>query len=173
MTPDKWPSFDSLPLDPNGPPGNAWGLFGPHDQLGMLNLLTPDVVAAAAKEIQQGLRVSLDWPLNKPSFPTFTRKQFEHRIVHEETTPMNDDEVHFNTQSSTQWDGFRHFGVFFFPGLDSRSNNCEVAFRSTRQFFNGHIQEDFENPDTLGIDSRFWFFLHTYPPSKVHCRMGR
>lgn len=24
---------------------------------------------------------------------------------------MNDDEVHFNTQSSTQWDGFRHFGI--------------------------------------------------------------
>jgi hypothetical protein len=114
MAPDHWPSFDSLPLDPNGPPGNAWGLFGPNDQLGMLNLLTPEVIASAAKEIQQGLRVSLDWPLDKPSYPTFTRKQFEHRIIHEEKTPMNDDEVHFNTQSSTQWDGFRHFGILLF-----------------------------------------------------------
>jgi hypothetical protein len=161
MNPNQWPSFDSLPLDPNGPPGNAWGLFGPRDQLGMLNLLTPEVVAAAAKEIQQGLRISLDWPLNKPSLPTFTRKQFEHRIIHEEQTPMNDDVVHFNTQSSTQWDGFRHFGVFFFFRLDSRSTNCELAFRSTRQFFNGHIQEDFENPDTLGIDSMSHFL--SYP----------
>ncbi|KAG8530276.1 uncharacterized protein KY384_004777 [Bacidia gigantensis] len=53
--------FSSLPLDPTGPPGNAWGRFGPHDQLGTLNLITPSVVAAAAGEVRSGVRVSLDW----------------------------------------------------------------------------------------------------------------
>lgn len=108
-TPEHWPDFDSLPLDPSGPPGNAWGLFGAQDELGMLNLLTPQVIAAAAKEIQHGVRVSLDWPLDKPSYPTFTRKRFEHQLIHDPTVPMNDDVIHINTQSSTQWDGFRHF----------------------------------------------------------------
>lgn len=47
--------FSSLPLDPNGPPGNAWGRFGTADQLGML-------------EVVSGVRISLDWPLNKPIY---------------------------------------------------------------------------------------------------------
>ncbi|KAJ5287224.1 hypothetical protein N7478_002910 [Penicillium angulare] len=135
MLPKNWPSFDALPLDKSGPPGNAWGLFGADDQLGMLNLLTPDVVAAAATEIKQGIRISLDYPLDKPSFPTNDRKIFQHRIVHHPSVPMNDDEVHLNTQSSTQWDGFRHF-----------------AYRHAQKFYNGHQQKDFEDKEVLGID---------------------
>lgn len=54
------PKFADLPVDKNGPHGNAWGLWGPDDQIGTLNLLTDDVVAQAAKEcIQTGQRVSL------------------------------------------------------------------------------------------------------------------
>jgi hypothetical protein len=104
------PPFEALPLVIDGPPGNAWGLFGPNDELGMLNLLTPDVVRDAAKEIQEGIRFPLDWPLDKPSVPTGGRAVFRHEIQHHDTpTIMNDDVVEFNTQSSTQWDGFRHY----------------------------------------------------------------
>ena len=111
-SPIELPSYDSLPLDKTGPPGNAWGLFGPNDQLGMLNLLTPETVRNAAQEIREGIRIPLDWPLNKPSFPTFARQQFRHEVLHTPESPfMNDDAVHFNTQSSTQWDGFRHYGM--------------------------------------------------------------
>lgn len=107
--PTPFPSFDELPLDKSGPDGNAWFLFGKNDELGMLNLLTPEVVAEAAKEIKLGLRVNLDWPLDKPSFPTFNRQIFKHSILsHESPLVMNDDVVNINTQSSTQWDGFRH-----------------------------------------------------------------
>ena len=67
------PRFDDLPPDKLGPPGNAWGLWGPNDKLGRLNLITPETVAAVATEIKEGIRISLDWPLNKPSFPTFDR----------------------------------------------------------------------------------------------------
>lgn len=112
--PNTFPPFTSLPLDPNGPPGNAWGLFGPNDELGMLNLLTPAVVAAAAQEIQSGVRVSLDWPLDKPLHPSYGRAPFQHEIRRRggNGRPVNDDIVSFNTQSSSQWDGFRHYGCF-------------------------------------------------------------
>ena len=60
MADDGYPGFDSLPVDRNGPHGNAWGLWGPDDQLGTLNLLTDEVVAQAAREnIKTGQRVSL------------------------------------------------------------------------------------------------------------------
>lgn len=109
-TPFSLPSFDDLPLDKEGPPGNAWGLFGKSDQLGRLNLITPATVAAAAQEIKEGIRVSLDWSLDKPLLPTFERKPFEHQIT--QLAPnINDDTIHINTQSSSQWDGLRHYGT--------------------------------------------------------------
>ena len=118
------PPFSSLPLDPDGPPGNAWGLFGPEDELGMLNLLTPDVVAAAAREIQSGVRISLDLSLDQPPFPSFDRAPFKHEIRRRgaDGRPVNDDILTFNTQSSTQWDGFRHYG--YYKRLSSRCSMC-------------------------------------------------
>ncbi|KAI1297106.1 hypothetical protein F5Y03DRAFT_370093 [Xylaria venustula] len=53
MTAKRLPPFDQLPLDPKDPPGNAWGLWGAGDELGMLNLLTPETTAAAAREIRK------------------------------------------------------------------------------------------------------------------------
>lgn len=59
--------FSDLPLDKNGPHGNAWGLWGPDDQLGTLNYLTDEVVARTAKEeIQTGKRVSLKCAMSNP-----------------------------------------------------------------------------------------------------------
>lgn len=115
MSQQKLPSFDELPLDKSGPPGNAWGLWGPKDQLGRLNLITPETVRAASSEIREGIRISLDWPLNKPSFPTFERQRFEHKILNKAPMTMNDDSISINTQSSTQWDGFRHYGSYKQP----------------------------------------------------------
>lgn len=110
------PPFSALPLSAGGPRGNAWGRFGPSDSLGMLNLLTPPVVAAAAREIETGERVSLDWPLNKPLHPSYKRSTFHHQVINraagEELRVVNDDVLTFNTQSSSQWDGFRHYGKF-------------------------------------------------------------
>lgn len=110
-SPVSMPCFDDLPLDKSGPPGNAWGLWGSNDQLGRLNLLTPDVVAAAAaSEIREGIRISLDWPLNKPVAINNFRQKFEHEILQQPPMALNDDAVSFNTQCTTQWDGFRHYG---------------------------------------------------------------
>lgn len=146
-----FPSFDELPLDKSGPPGNAWGLWGPDNELGMLNLLTPEVVASAAAEIRDGVRISLDWPLNKPSHPAFERQQFEHKILNKAPMIMNDDAISINTQSSTQWDGFRHYG-----------------YQRAKQFYRGHTQDEFDNlSGPLSIDSEHWHRPLTSPVTKL------
>ncbi|KAG9846793.1 hypothetical protein KCU98_g689, partial [Aureobasidium melanogenum] len=107
--PQSRPPFSALPLDRNGPHGNAWGLWGDKDELGMLNLLTPSNTTSAAKEIEHGIRISIDWPLNKIP-PRSNRIALEHNIINKAPRSVNDDTVTFNTQSSSQWDGFRHYG---------------------------------------------------------------
>ncbi|KAJ5125142.1 hypothetical protein N7526_007319 [Penicillium atrosanguineum] len=104
------PPFDSLPLRQDGPRGNAWGLFGDQDEIGMLNRLTPENTTAAAREIVEGVRVSTDWNLNSMATPCFGRSAFEHTVKNKAPRPVNDDVLVFNTQSSSQWDGFRHYG---------------------------------------------------------------
>lgn len=56
------PDFDDLPRVEGMPQGCAWGIFdrdGEKDIFGTLNILTPDVVKAAAQEIQEGVSISL------------------------------------------------------------------------------------------------------------------
>ena len=56
------PQFDDLPPVEGMPQGCAWGIFdkdGEKDVYGTLNLLTPDVVKAAAEEVQKGISISL------------------------------------------------------------------------------------------------------------------
>lgn len=48
---DKLPTFDELPAFQEFP-GCAWGVWGEGDELGTVNLLTEDVVQAAAKEVK-------------------------------------------------------------------------------------------------------------------------
>ena len=51
------PAFEDLPLRKSDPPYSAWGLYGEKDELGTLNRLTDERVAAAAKdEIKTGKR---------------------------------------------------------------------------------------------------------------------
>ncbi|KAK4894352.1 hypothetical protein LTR27_007485 [Elasticomyces elasticus] len=108
---DETPSFDSLPLAKGGPHGNAWGRFGADNDLGMLNLLTPETIKAAAQEIRSGLRVSTDCPLDKFSEPFFGRAVFGQAIKNKAPRSVNDDTLTFNTQVSSQWDGYRHYGL--------------------------------------------------------------
>lgn len=56
------PSFDDLPAVEGMPHGCAWGVFdkdGKKDLRGTLNLLTPDIVAAACTEAKDGVSISL------------------------------------------------------------------------------------------------------------------
>jgi kynurenine formamidase len=48
------------------PEGSNWGDFGPDDQLGRLNLLTPEKRRQGAAEIREGLSFCLSLPLDYP-----------------------------------------------------------------------------------------------------------
>lgn len=49
---------------------------------------------------------------------------------------INDDHLNFNTQCSSQWDGFRHFG-----------------YQKTQLFYGGRRQEDIKSSQVIGIDA--------------------
>src|SRR5437870_12242464 len=48
------------------PAGSTWGDWGPDDQLGRLNLLTPDKVLKAVAELKEGRTFCLSIPLDYP-----------------------------------------------------------------------------------------------------------
>lgn len=52
-------NFDDLPLREAGPPLNAWGLYGDDDELGRLNLITPEVVKQGLLEAKHGIVINL------------------------------------------------------------------------------------------------------------------
>ncbi|KAF3025869.1 hypothetical protein E8E14_014806 [Neopestalotiopsis sp. 37M] len=147
------PKFADLPVDKNGPHGNAWGLWGPDDQIGTLNLLTDDVVAQAAKEcIRTGQRVSLNWSMVGASKPRFQypRKALEQKIINK--APLkhaHDDEWSFNSQCSSQWDGFRHYAY--------QKEQLYYMGRSAQDFADSSHPNSIHHVSTKGIASRAVF----------------
>ncbi|CAD6582764.1 MAG: hypothetical protein TREMPRED_003382 [Tremellales sp. Tagirdzhanova-0007] len=126
------PKFDDLPIKPGYPQHSAWGVWGDSDELGTLNHLTKDRVLEARSEIQLGERITINWPMNLPSFPAFGRQAFEHRIISKHPRPVHDDVLHFNTQSGSQWDGLRHYG-----------------FKEHKLFYNGVTPEEIREGRSL------------------------
>ncbi|KAH7072152.1 hypothetical protein BKA63DRAFT_63724 [Paraphoma chrysanthemicola] len=103
-----YPKRAQLPHVAGTPEGAAW-FWGGSDELGRLNLLTPERITKATQEnVRTGEVVALNLPLDIPSPPFFGRKPFQHRIKSIGKGAF-DDEHEINTQSSSQWDGFRHF----------------------------------------------------------------
>ncbi|QCK87550.1 cyclase family protein [Phreatobacter aquaticus] len=113
------------------PPGSTWGDYGMDDQIGRLNLLTPERIRAAAREVREGLRFCLSLPLDLPGgnvvnprrlppklMPTgpasnyrsnFPLTQIDPRL----TDVVSDDYAIIHLQYSTQWDSFAHVGSWF------------------------------------------------------------
>jgi len=108
--PDRLPSFDELPINPSQPPRSAWGLFGDDDQLGTINLLTPERMLAAAKLIRRGQVFALNWELELPNPPLYYREGLRQTIKRKSPHVHDDVYDNFNTQASTQWDGLTHYG---------------------------------------------------------------
>ncbi|ETS83644.1 hypothetical protein PFICI_05520 [Pestalotiopsis fici W106-1] len=116
------PDFDSLPAVEGMPKGCAWGVFdkdGEKDTLGCLNLLTPERIRAAYTEARDGVSISLNASLDLIKAAGGPRAPTTHRVLSwaEDIAPeacaglvVHDDEVSFNTQASSQWDGFCHVG---------------------------------------------------------------
>jgi hypothetical protein len=105
---DDLPDFDELPELPDLGLRYAWDVFGPHDQLGSVNLLTAPRVAAAASEVRSGETLSLDLPLNLPDPPLFGRQPYHHEVFALSRNEMDDRLDNFHLQASTQWDALGH-----------------------------------------------------------------
>ena len=113
------------------PKGSNWGAFGPDDQKGRLNLLTPARVKRAIAEVQEGITFCLSLPLDYPgtdklgSFrqpPRISPTSFGGRPYMNFPIGIDrpghldvfcDDKVEICLQYSTQWDSLAHVGQLF------------------------------------------------------------
>jgi kynurenine formamidase len=113
------------------PEGSNWGDFGPDDQIGRMNLLTPEHRLRAIREVTHGETFTLSLPLDYPGGNALFEFRKEPRFHHERRGPghnynyrlsnvcgcfsdiVSDDAVLLYTQYSTQWDGLSHVGQLF------------------------------------------------------------
>jgi kynurenine formamidase len=113
------------------PEGSTWGDYGPDDQLGRMNEVTPEKVRQGIAEVKEGrtfcLSLPLDYPggnaLNPRRHPPVIRPTVRgdtpnwlFRVEKEQpgmVDVMNDDLAILHLQYSTQWDGFAHAGSLF------------------------------------------------------------
>ncbi len=113
------------------PPGSNWGDFGPDDQLGRLNLLTPEKVKQGIVEVREGLVFNLSLPLDYPGGNKLNPRRHPPRLqptvrdgkpyyvysmaqdVPGSTDVACDDAVLLHLQYSTQWDSLAHIGSLF------------------------------------------------------------
>lgn len=92
-------SFTDLPVRRPGPPYNAWDLYGPDDELGRLNLITPEAVRRGRDAIKQGISISLKYvsyqTMLRPSMPLDmvpmnpARKALDHAVWVLAWDPLN------------------------------------------------------------------------------------
>lgn len=117
------------------PPGSTWGDFGEDDELGRINLITPEKVLQGIREVEVGKTFSLSLPLDYPGgnalhdrrHPPILRPiddmahnpdAFYNVIGRDHIDPSfidvwGDDVVTLWLQYSTQWDSLAHQGQLF------------------------------------------------------------
>jgi hypothetical protein len=114
------------------PKGSTWGDFGPDDELGRLNLLTPEKVRQGVAEVREGLTFCLSLPLDLPGGNLLNPRRHPPKItptvrangrpnmvfpVCEEvdgaTDVICDDKAVIHLQYSTQWDSLAHVGSLY------------------------------------------------------------
>lgn len=113
------------------PEGSNWGDFGPDDQLGRVNLLTPEQTLKGVREVQEGRVFCLSLPLDLPGGMVLNprRKPPQLAATERDGVPymnfpmenldassidvLSDDQVTLSLQYSTQWDALAHVGAQF------------------------------------------------------------
>jgi kynurenine formamidase len=120
------------------PEGSTWGDFGPDDERGRLNLVTPEKVLQGIAEVKVGKTFCLSLPLDFPGGniinprrhppelrPTERNGQpnFNYRLQCDDPTALDvvcDDKVLLTLQYSTQWDTLAHVGQMFDANGDGK-----------------------------------------------------
>jgi kynurenine formamidase len=131
------------------PAGSTWGDWGDDDELGRINLLTPDKVLQGVAEVQAGISFSLSLPLDLPGGTVLNQRRHPPRLAPTEDmdgTPdvffnvrmsempdfgdpkyvdvWADDVVTLSLQYSTQWDSLAHVGAEFDADGDGVDEPC-------------------------------------------------
>ena len=129
------PSYAELPYFEKTGERHAWGVFGAEDQLGTVNLLTPERVLSASKLVRKGRVINLSLPLDFPTtlYHGDARSGYKHRMT---TNRGGRDDVldNFAMQGSSQWDGLRH-----------------VRYREFG-YWGGRQDEDLDGKQELGVE---------------------
>src|SRR6266568_628210 len=125
------------------PEGSTWGDFGDDDELGRLNLLTPQKVLEGIHEVREGRTFCLSLPLDYPGGSVLNPRRQPPRLAStlrggkqnfcfplaaenpDFTDVVSDDLVLLTLQYSTQWDSFAHIGSRFDADGDGRA---EIVF---------------------------------------------
>lgn len=122
----KLPKFSELPVKKGAPPDSCWGVFGDDDEIGCLNLLTPEAIVDAARLVRNGKVFRLDTRINYAQPPLFNRNPAKHNIMSFESFGLlgfDDSLDNYNTQEGSQWDGLAHVGNLkhqaFYNGVKS------------------------------------------------------
>ena len=115
---DELPRYDDLPAAERGG-RSGWGLFGPLDSVGLLNLQTADNILAATRLVRKGAIFPLDAALDAVDPPLDVDRGLpRHRLLHQKGPGLADlDDVYdnFYPQTSSQWDSLAH--VAYSPGV--------------------------------------------------------
>jgi kynurenine formamidase len=121
-------------MQKHAPPGTSWGLFGDDDQLGTLNLLTPELARASAALVKTGKVFPLNWDAELPDPSPFRKPPVRHQVG-AGTFGRDDWLDRFYLQGSSQWDSLRHIA------------------HPRHGFYNGVAAERVDDPasDALGI----------------------
>jgi kynurenine formamidase len=161
------------------PPGSTWGDWGDDDELGRINLVTPDKVLQGVREVQEGVSFCLSLPLDFPGGTALNQRRKPPVLAPTEDMVGNagtfynvrmsempdygdpkyvdvwaDDVVTLSLQYSTQWDSLAHVGAEF----DADGDGVEEAV-----YYNGYrAGEDLvgPKPDARGDGGRSSCFAH-------------
>jgi len=121
------PNFSELPTGSHGGP-YAWHIFGQDDNVGLVNLLTPEVVRDAAGQVRTGKVFSLNAPLDLFTPAPFPARGVPRHTIRTKPRPastiLDDCLDNFFPQASSQWDSLAHAALR--PG----------------EFYNGASQQD-------------------------------
>ncbi len=157
----------------HAPAGSRWGEFGPDDQRGRMNLVTPAKVLQGIAEVKEGRSFCLSLPLDVPGGQTLNPRRIAPRRYAvlrdgksagqqgfcwsyasedaELSDVVNDDVVLMSLQYSTQWDSLAHVGSRF----DADGDGVDEAV-----FYNGfragvHIRAGTEDTGTSEPQARY------------------
>ena len=136
------------------PDGSTWGDWGDDDELGRINLLTPEKVLQGVREVEAGISFCLSLPLDFPGGTLLNQRRHPPVLAPTEDMDGNaatffnvhmsempdfgdpkyvdvwaDDVVTLSLQYSTQWDSLAHVGAEF----DADGDGVEEAV-----YYNGY-----------------------------------